>query len=96
MDVLNFFFQDSPKITKILTIACILISLLTWFNVLSPLDLYFNSDLIFRKFQFWRIFTNIFYFGDFSLSLIFHLILLYVTNFFNNLKLQIVSEIQNT
>ncbi len=78
MDVLNFFFQDSPKITKILTISSILISLLTWFGLLSPLDLYFNNELIFKKFQIWRIFTNIFYFGDLSLSLIFHLILLYI------------------
>lgn len=73
MDIL---FNDSPKITKFLTIGCVLISFATWFNILSPLDLYFNSDLIFKKFQIWRIVTNIFYFGDLSLSLIFHLLLL--------------------
>ncbi len=73
---MDIFFHDSPKITKFLTIGCVLISLGTWFNILSPLDLYFNADLIFKKCQFWRILTNIFYFGDLSLSFIFHLLLL--------------------
>jgi Derlin-2/3 len=81
MDVFNFFFQESPKITKILTITCMLISLMTWFEVITPLYLYFNYELIFKKFQIWRILTNFFYFGNFSLSLIFHLIL-----FFRNSK----------
>ncbi len=81
MDVFNFFFQESPKITKILTLTCMIISLMTWFEIISPLFLYFNYELIFKKYQIWRIFTNIFYFGNFSLSLIFHLIL-----FFRNSK----------
>jgi len=81
MDVFNFFFQESPKITKILTITCMVISLMTWFEIITPLYLYFNYELIFKKYQIWRIFTNFFYFGNFSLSLIFHLIL-----FFRNSK----------
>jgi Derlin-2/3 len=81
MDVFNFLFQNSPKVTKILTITCGIISLMTWSELITPLYLYFNYDLIFRKFQIWRILTNFFYFGNFSLSLIFHLIL-----FFRNSK----------
>lgn len=81
MDVFNFLFQDSPKITKILTITCVIISLMTWFELITPLYLYLNFELIFKKYQIWRIFTNFFYFGNFSLSLIFHLIL-----FFRNSK----------
>ena len=82
MEVFNFFFQQSPKITKILTLSSISISLLTWFEIVSPLSLYLNYSLIFKKCQIWRIFTNFFYFGDFSLSLLFYIFL-----FFRNSKL---------
>ena len=82
MEVFNFFFQQSPKITKILTLSSISISLLTWFEIVSPLSLYLNYSLIFKKCQIWRIFTNFFYFGDFSLSLLFHMLI-----FFRNSKL---------
>jgi Derlin-2/3 len=76
MDVFNFIFSESPKITKILTISCMIISLMTWFEIITPLYIYFNWELIFRKYQIWRIFTNFFYFGNFGFSLIFHLMLL--------------------
>ena len=82
MEVFNFFFQQSPKITKILTLSSIFISLLTWFELVSPYALYLNYTLIFKNFQIWRIFTNFFYFGNFSLRLIFHMIM-----FFRNSKL---------
>ena len=76
MDVINIIFNDAPKITKTLTIICVVISLLTWLEICSPLLLYYNNELIFKKYQFWRLFTNFFYFGNFSLSLLFHMILL--------------------
>ena len=82
MGVFNFFFQQSPNITKILTLSSILISLLTWFEIVSPYELYLNYNLIFKNFQIWRIFTNFFYFGNFSLGLIFHMLI-----FFRNSKL---------
>lgn len=82
MDIFGFFFQQSPKLTKILTLSSIAISLLTWFEVVTPLGLYLNYNLIFKRFQIWRIFSNFFYFGDFSLSFIFHMLI-----FFRNSKL---------
>ena len=81
MEVFNFFFQDSPKVTTFLTLTCLSISVLTWFEILSPLYLYLNFELIFKKYQFWRLFTSFFYYGDIGLSFIFHMIL-----FFRNSK----------
>jgi Derlin-2/3 len=81
MEVFNFFFQDSPKVTTFLTLTCLSISILTWFEILSPLYLYLNFELIFKKYQFWRLFTSFFYYGDIGLSFIFHMIL-----FFRNSK----------
>lgn len=82
MEVFNFFFQQSPKITKILTLSCIAVSLITFFDILSPLSLYLNYKLIFKNFEIWRIFTNFFYFGEFNLSFIVHMLM-----FFRNSKL---------
>ena len=81
MEVFNFFFQDSPKVTTFLTLTCLSISILTWFEILSPLYLYLNFELIFKKYQFWRLFTSFFYYGDIGLSFFFHMIL-----FFRNSK----------
>ena len=75
-NIFHFIFADSPKITKLLVLGSITISFLTWFQILSPLHLYYNSELIFKKFQLWRLISNIFYFGDLNLSLFFHLLLL--------------------
>ena len=82
MEVFNFFFQQSPIITKIITLSSIGISLLTWSEIVSPYSLYLNYNLIFKKFQIWRIFTNFFYFGNFSLSLVLHMLI-----YFRNSKL---------
>ena len=81
MYIFNFFFQDSPKVTTFITLSCLSISILTWFEIISPLYLYLNFELIFKKYQFWRLFTCFFYYGEISLSLIFHMIL-----FFRNSK----------
>lgn len=51
MNVFDFFFHDSPKITKILTLTCIFVSVITWFDILNPLQIYINYDLIIRKLQ---------------------------------------------
>jgi Derlin-2/3 len=71
MDIFNFFFQDSPKITTFLTLTCLSISVLCWFEILSPLYLYLNFELIFKKYQIWRLFTSFFYYGDIGLSFFF-------------------------
>jgi Derlin-2/3 len=78
----DFFISDSPKITKLITLFCASISILTWLNIVSPLYLYINYELIFKKFEIWRIFTSFFFFGKLSTSSLFHIII-----FFRNSKL---------
>ena len=51
MDIFSIIFNDSPKITKVMTITCVIISLTTWLELFSPLVFYFNYDLIFKQFQ---------------------------------------------
>jgi len=78
----NFIFDSSPKITKSITLISGTISILCWLNIISPLYLYLNHELIFKRCQIWRIFTNFFFFGSLSANCVFHLIL-----FFRNSKL---------
>lgn len=51
MNIINLIFEDSPKLTKILTFMCLTISLATWFELVSPLSLYLNYDLVVKKYQ---------------------------------------------
>ena len=51
MNVFDILFSDSPKITKLLTITILAVSLMTWFEIVSPLNLYINYDIIFKKHQ---------------------------------------------
>ena len=73
MEVFNFIFNESPKITKILIISSFSISILVWTNLISAYDIYLNYSLIIKRFQIWRIFTSFFYFGEFNLSLVFNM-----------------------
>ncbi len=71
MEVFNFVFNHSPKITSILIMASFAVSILAWAGLISALDIYLNYSLIIKKFQIWRLFTTFFYFGEFNLSLVF-------------------------
>ena len=77
MDMVNMFFMNSPKVTKLLTLTFLIISLLAWFEVISSFNLYLNLSLVFKKFQIWRIFTSFLFFEEFGVSFLFHLILFY-------------------
>ena len=73
MEVFNFIFNESPKITKILIISSFATSILVWSGLISTLDIYLNYTLIIKQFQIWRILTTFLYFGEFNLSLILHM-----------------------
>lgn len=42
-------------------------------DIISPLTLYFNYDLVFHKGQFWRLITPYLFFGVFSIDFLFHM-----------------------
>lgn len=42
-------------------------------DIVSPLSLYFNYDLVFRHGQFWRLITPYLFFGVFSVDFLFHM-----------------------
>jgi Derlin-2/3 len=62
-----------PVVTRLYLTAAVAITTACFMDWISPLTLYYNYDLIFRKGQYWRIFSSFMFFGSFSLDFLFHL-----------------------
>ena len=77
MEVFNFLFNESPKITKILVLSSFGISILVWSGLINTLDIYLNFYLIFHKYEIWRILTTFLHFGEFNLNLILHMFIFF-------------------
>lgn len=65
-----------PVITRSYATGCFLTTLACQLDIVNPLHLYMNTELIFRKHQYWRLITNFLYFGEFSLDFVFHMFFL--------------------
>jgi Derlin-2/3 len=66
--------DSMPKVTKYLVVFILLLTVLTQFQVVSPYSLILDFEFIFSRYlQLWRLVTNLFYFGGFSIGLIFNL-----------------------
>jgi len=76
MAALQDTYFQMPVITRSYATACFLTTLACQLEIVSPLHLYFNGDLIVNKQQVWRLVTNFLYFGDFSLDFFFHMFFL--------------------
>ena len=77
MEVFNFLFNESPKITKILVLSSFSLSILVWSGLINTLDIYLNFYLIIHKLEVWRILTTFLYFGEFNLNLILHMFIFF-------------------
>jgi len=70
-------FMQIPLVTRSYVSACVLTTLTVQLDIITPYQIYFNPDLIFNKFQLWRLVTNFLYFGTVGFSFLFNLIFLY-------------------
>nr|CAG32744.1 hypothetical protein RCJMB04_34k12 [Gallus gallus] len=66
-----------PAVTRAYTTACVLTTAAVQLEFITPFQLYFNPDLIFRKLQIWRLITNFLFFGPLGFSFFFNMIFLY-------------------
>ena len=81
MDEFNDFYFRIPPITRYyLTSVFITALIATYFKPLQILVYYIflDYDLVFKSFQFWRLFTNILFVGAFSTSFLFFIIMIYM------------------
>uniref|UniRef100_A0A8C0IG34 Derlin 2 n=1 Tax=Bubo bubo TaxID=30461 RepID=A0A8C0IG34_BUBBB len=46
-------------------------------ELITPFQLYFNPELIFKHFQVWRLITNYLFFGPVGFNFLFNMIFLY-------------------
>ncbi|XP_072271714.1 derlin-3 isoform X2 [Pyxicephalus adspersus] len=69
-------YQHIPAVTWAYTTAC-LITTAAEAEIVSPFQLYFNPELIFKKLQIWRLITNFLYFGHLGFSFFFNMIFMF-------------------
>lgn len=70
-------YMQMPPMTRTYTTACVLTTLAVQLDVITPFQIYFNPDLIFKNYQVWRLFTNFMYFGPIGFNFLFNLIFTY-------------------
>lgn len=66
-------YYEIPIISRFYLTAAFAVTTACFLDVVSPLALYYNYDLILSKGQFWRLFSSFFFFGTFSLDFVFHM-----------------------
>lgn len=70
------FLQSVPPITRFYCGGVLLTTIGIKLNFLSPLKIYFNPELIYQG-EYWRLFSSFFFFGNFNLHFIFHMMFIY-------------------
>ncbi|XP_075915223.1 derlin-2 isoform X3 [Petromyzon marinus] len=66
-----------PPVTRVYTSACVITTAAVQLEIITPFQLYYNPDLIFRHFQVWRLITNFLFFGPVGFNFLFNMVFLY-------------------
>jgi len=70
-------YMQIPPVTRAYTTACVLTTVAVQLEIVTPFQLYFNPDLIFKNFQIWRLVTNYMFFGTVGFNFLFNMIFTY-------------------
>ncbi|VDK47646.1 unnamed protein product [Cylicostephanus goldi] len=70
-------YTEMPPVTRAYTTACVLTTLAVQLDFITPFHLYFNWDLIVKRYQLWRLITSFCFFGSFGFSFMFNMIFTY-------------------
>ena len=71
-DVLAWYYEI-PLISRVYLTAAVATTSACFLDLVSPLTLYYNFDLIVDKGQYWRLISSFLFFGSFSLDFLFHM-----------------------
>eukprot|EP00605_Chrysophyceae_sp_TOSAG23-4_P001334 GSChrysophyteH1.ASY1.ANO1.1451.1 assembled CDS len=66
-------FYEIPPVSRLYLSCAVGVTSACFLDILSPLTLYYNYDLIVEKGQYWRLVTSFLFFGSFSLDFLFHM-----------------------
>eukprot|EP01024_Parvocaulis_polyphysoides_P069194 TRINITY_DN8460_c0_g1_i14.p1 TRINITY_DN8460_c0_g1~~TRINITY_DN8460_c0_g1_i14.p1 ORF type:complete len:263 (-),score=23.63 TRINITY_DN8460_c0_g1_i14:445-1233(-) len=69
-------YKQLPIITRCYTTLAVATTFACTLEIVTPLQLYFNSRLIFQKYELWRLFTNFLFFGNLGIDFFFHMFFL--------------------
>ena len=73
MDLPSFMILQIPPVSRLYLTAAVGVTAACFLDMVSPLTLYYNYDLIVEKGQYWRLVTSFLFFGSFSLDFLFHM-----------------------
>jgi len=62
-----------PPVTRLIIATSGIMALLSTLDIVSPLSLYMNWDLVIKERQWWRPLTCFFFFGEFSIHFCWHI-----------------------
>lgn len=70
---LEQWYLEIPIVTRVYLTLVALTSFACTLDIIKPIQLYFNWNLILHNREFWRLITSFLYFGNFSIDFIFHM-----------------------
>ena len=71
-DILQWYYEI-PIISRLYLTGAVATTSACFLDLVSPLTLYYNFDLIVEKGQYWRLLSSFLFFGSFSLDFLFHM-----------------------
>lgn len=72
MDFLGWYYEI-PVVSRAYLTAAVGTTMACFMDLVSPLTLYYNYDLVVNRKQWWRILSSFLFFGNFSLDFLFHM-----------------------
>jgi Der1-like family len=69
----TFRYMKIPPVSRFYLTSAFMTTAACAVDIVSPLTLYFNYDLVFHHGQFWRLITPYLFFGVFSVDFLFHM-----------------------
>lgn len=76
-DSIQDWYRNIPFVTKVLVTSTVLLGGLMSFNIVNPLDLILDWNMIWKKFHIWRLFTPFIFAGGFSFNFLMHVLVLF-------------------
>jgi Derlin-2/3 len=77
MSLLEEWWKEMPPVTRSYVSLSVITTAAVALEVITPLKLYLNWNLVFQQGHVWRPITNFFYFGNLNLDFLFHMFFLY-------------------
>mmetsp|Transcript_31121 Transcript_31121/g.69162 ORF Transcript_31121/g.69162 Transcript_31121/m.69162 type:complete len:250 (-) Transcript_31121:459-1208(-) len=69
-------YKSLPIVTRTYVTLAFLTTAGCALEIITPFNVYYNANLIYKKGEVWRLFTNFFFFGNLGLDFVFHMFFL--------------------